>query len=323
MSSSKKTMVVVGATGNQGSSVAKTFLSLPNWHVRCLTRDPSSSKAQDLAAQGAEIVQGDLTDIASLQRAFRDANAIFVNTVFFGTQHAELVSKVGFDASCKTAFDVEVLSGKNAANAAASVPTLERFVYSALGPMAAASGGKYKCLHWESKAAIVQHIEREVPALAAKTSYIYIGAYSTNRLLRPVRNLQTEAYSLVTPMPKKTRLPIIDPLTSTGVFVRCLVEDEEPGVRLVAYDSSMTIEEAAETWSRVTGRDAVVVETTVEHIHQMTKTPLEILNAAGYLAEFDYVAGVSGVVKPAQLKTAVTRPSFEDFLRGCNSEELL
>ena len=48
MGSSTKTIVVVGATGNQGCSVTKTFLSLPHWHVRALTRSPTSEKAESL-----------------------------------------------------------------------------------------------------------------------------------------------------------------------------------------------------------------------------------------------------------------------------------
>lgn len=45
----KNIIAIVGATGKQGGSVARTFLSedlFPNWTVRCLTRDPSSEAAR-------------------------------------------------------------------------------------------------------------------------------------------------------------------------------------------------------------------------------------------------------------------------------------
>ncbi|KAK9490812.1 hypothetical protein V1508DRAFT_423820 [Lipomyces doorenjongii] len=45
----KKTIVVIGATGVQGSSVARTFLSLDHWHVRAVTRNPSSAAAQTIS----------------------------------------------------------------------------------------------------------------------------------------------------------------------------------------------------------------------------------------------------------------------------------
>jgi hypothetical protein len=41
----KKLVVVVGATGNQGGSVARRFLQDPQYAVRGLTRDPSSASA--------------------------------------------------------------------------------------------------------------------------------------------------------------------------------------------------------------------------------------------------------------------------------------
>ena len=48
----KKIIVVVGATGKQGGSVVDTFLGLSNWHVRAMTRDPSSGAAQALGTKG-------------------------------------------------------------------------------------------------------------------------------------------------------------------------------------------------------------------------------------------------------------------------------
>lgn len=82
MASPKKTIVVVGATGNQGSSVVHTFLVLPEWCVRCLTRKPSSSPAQALSALGAEIIEGDLTDPFSVERAFDSCQAILPTLTF-------------------------------------------------------------------------------------------------------------------------------------------------------------------------------------------------------------------------------------------------
>jgi uncharacterized protein YbjT (DUF2867 family) len=56
----KKTIVVVGATGIQGGSVVDTFLGLSNWHVRAMTRKPSSKAAQALSAKGEDFIKADL-----------------------------------------------------------------------------------------------------------------------------------------------------------------------------------------------------------------------------------------------------------------------
>jgi len=180
MTSNKKITVVVGATGNQGSSVAHTFLDSPQWHVRCVTRNPSSSASQALKDLGAEVVQGNLSDLSSLALAFKDANAIFVNTDFHETYRGSQALGLAEQDAGKLAYDQEVLHGKYAAIAAASVPSLERFVYSALGPVKKHSKGKYESNHWDSKAAIVEFVEERLPNLSKKMSLIYLGGYNTN-----------------------------------------------------------------------------------------------------------------------------------------------
>jgi uncharacterized protein YbjT (DUF2867 family) len=138
-----KLIVVVGATGNQGGSVVNTFRALPQWQVRAVTRDPSSEKAHVLQASGVDVVQADLSDETSLRQAFQGAHAIFVNTDFFSTLFPEVKSGRSFEEARRLSYDSELQHVKNAANAASSVPGLERFIYSALAPMKAGSGGKY------------------------------------------------------------------------------------------------------------------------------------------------------------------------------------
>lgn len=222
---SKKIIVVVGATGNQGSSVARKFLSLPDWHVRCLTRNPSSAAAQTLSGLGAELVQGDLSDLASIIRAFASANAIFANTDFWATYlnpNTPAKSTAANKTSSELAFDLEVSHGTNIAKAAAGVQTLERFIYSALGPMKKHSRGKYPhSYHWDFKATIVEYIEEEQPELAQKMS---VGRYVTNPLLHPKWDEHAGKYMFVS---RECRFPVVDATESTGAFVRALVEDED------------------------------------------------------------------------------------------------
>ena len=65
MSDNDKIILVAGATGQQGGAVARNLLK-DGWKVRALVRDPKKDAAQALAKQGAELVQGDLNDSASL-----------------------------------------------------------------------------------------------------------------------------------------------------------------------------------------------------------------------------------------------------------------
>ena len=121
---------IVGATGNQGGSVARRFLQGPNTTVRGLTRNPSAPAAQKLAADGAEIVQADLNDVTSLELAFWGANIIFSVTnywePFFRPDCREAAERAGITCR-KYAYDVEFAQGKNIADAAAkTVETLDR-----------------------------------------------------------------------------------------------------------------------------------------------------------------------------------------------------
>jgi uncharacterized protein YbjT (DUF2867 family) len=67
---------VVGATGRQGSAVARHLLA-DGWQVRALTRNPASDKARALRDLGAELHQVELDDVESLRRAFRDVHGVF------------------------------------------------------------------------------------------------------------------------------------------------------------------------------------------------------------------------------------------------------
>jgi uncharacterized protein YbjT (DUF2867 family) len=57
-----KIIAIVGATGRQGGSLIAPFLRDNTWHIRALTRDPSSSKAKELAAKGVEVVKADVNN---------------------------------------------------------------------------------------------------------------------------------------------------------------------------------------------------------------------------------------------------------------------
>ncbi len=81
----KKVIAVVGATGAQGGGLVRAILADPSgeFSARAITRDPSSEKAQELAALGAEVVAGDVDDEASLERAFAGAHGAFCVTFFW------------------------------------------------------------------------------------------------------------------------------------------------------------------------------------------------------------------------------------------------
>jgi len=105
-----KTVLVTGATGNQGGATAHHLLA-QGWRVRALVRDDTAPAAADLAAAGAELVHGDLDDRASIETAARGAYGVF---------------------SVQAANDKEIIQGKNVADAAKAA-NVRHLVYSSVG----------------------------------------------------------------------------------------------------------------------------------------------------------------------------------------------
>lgn len=67
--------VVLGASGNTGHVVASTLLARQQ-KVRVVGRN--ATHLQPFASQGAEIVVGDVTDVSTLTKAFRQAESAYV-----------------------------------------------------------------------------------------------------------------------------------------------------------------------------------------------------------------------------------------------------
>lgn len=76
MDKRKNVILVTGATGQQGGAVARHLLSR-GYKVKALTRKPESGAASALSRLGAAMVQGDLDDPASLERALEGVWGVF------------------------------------------------------------------------------------------------------------------------------------------------------------------------------------------------------------------------------------------------------
>jgi hypothetical protein len=257
-----------------------------------------------------------LGDPASLTAAFANVDAIFLNTNFFEVffQEKAALEAEGKDiaAASQTAFEAETTWGKNAADAAAAIPTLERIVFSIL-PSAVVDGKKTRSLHSETKAWTAAYIEREHPTLAKKLSLIFPGAYNTNQLFVPVEDQASGKYNFYVPVLPEKHMPIIDPTKS--------IEDEPPGIKMLAYDtdSNLTIADAVETWSRATGREGVLVTVSTDFAHSLG-APWEFLDVVNVVNERDYIGlHPEGIIHPSQLKAKVQTKSFEQWLKDDNN----
>lgn len=87
----KKIIAVAGATGAQGGGLVRAILADKGgpFTARAITRDPASDKARALAALGAEVVQADVDDVGSLERAFAGAHGAYCVTFFWAHMDPE------------------------------------------------------------------------------------------------------------------------------------------------------------------------------------------------------------------------------------------
>ncbi|EED20545.1 hscarg dehydrogenase, putative [Talaromyces stipitatus ATCC 10500] len=318
-----KLIVIVGVTGLQGSSVANTFLNLPGWKVRGISRNPSSPTAQALISKGAEIIQADLDDEKSLYPAFESANVIFSNTDFFGIFFHALMSKN--DSPQQYAYDREVEQGINIARAAASptvLRTLDRFVLSSLSDARKWSQGKYpNVYHNNSKIEIIQTIETQFPELAERMSMVQVGHYATNWKQSP--SLAPQKQSDGSFIVKRTftsdfKMPFVVPHKDTGEFVRALTLDLPAGTHILGASEILTLPEWTKIWAETLGVKAVFEQVTFDIFFQGVPDEMkrELSETFAYTNEFGYTGGDPAIKTAEQLGIKLSLTSMEEYIKG-------
>jgi uncharacterized protein YbjT (DUF2867 family) len=138
MPANDRLILVTGATGQQGGAAARHLLA-HGWRVRGLTRSASADKARALQERGAEVVEGDLYDRASVDAALQGAYGVFSVQNFW-------LPEVGAEG--------EVRQGSLLADAAQAAG-VQHFVYTSVGGAEKNTG----IPHFDSKWAIEQHIQ--------------------------------------------------------------------------------------------------------------------------------------------------------------------
>jgi len=122
-SGSEKIILVTGATGTQGGTVARELLDR-GYAVRGLTRNPASDRAKAMQELGAEMVKGDFDDAASLASAMDGAYGVFAVTNFWEHGYDKEVAhgKQLIDAAIKAGVDHFVFTSVASADVYTGIP---------------------------------------------------------------------------------------------------------------------------------------------------------------------------------------------------------
>lgn len=151
----KKTILVTGATGAQGGSVAKALLQTDGYAVRIFTRRPSSPKALQLQAMGAKVFAGDMQNVTQLEEAMDGCYGVFGVTDYW--EH----------------FEQEYSLGLNLIEAVA-VSGIQHFVLHTAPDYKALSGGEFSVPQCDIKAALRRFSqELRLPATYLQVPFYY------------------------------------------------------------------------------------------------------------------------------------------------------
>lgn len=191
-----RTILVTGATGQQGGAVARHLLA-GGFTVKALVRNPDSDKAKALAAKGVTLVKGDLDDSASLAAALAGVAGVY------SVQNPRGVGT-----------DVEIAQGKALIDAARAA-NVEQLVYSSVASADQNTGVPL----FDSKAVIERHLQASgVPFTIVRPVYFMDNwAWSEGSFAKGV---------MAQPLSPSTRLQQIC-VDDIGAFVAATFADPE------------------------------------------------------------------------------------------------
>ncbi|UCC81603.1 MAG: NmrA/HSCARG family protein [Gemmatimonadota bacterium] len=266
------TILVTGATGQQGGAVARELLTAGHT-VRAMTRDPESEGAKALAGLGADLVQGDLNDEASLVRAVDGAWGVFA-----------------VQNTWEAGLEGEVEQGKRLA-AVAREHGVQHFVYSSVGSAHRETGIPHFETKWQIEEAIRDY------------------GFPSYTILRPVFFMENwtspwfkpaiDEGNLAIGISPETRLQQIA-LADIGRYGRLAFEQHERlnGQAIDLAGDELTGPEAAEIVSKASGRSVTFFQVPIEQVRAMSEDfaiMLEWFDDVGYNADIEGNAEKYGI----------------------------
>jgi uncharacterized protein YbjT (DUF2867 family) len=258
-----RTVLVTGATGNQGGAVVDHLLDAEtDFEVLGLTRDASSDAAAALEDRGVEMVEGDLDDTDSLRPHVDRTDAVFAVTNFW-TQ----------------GYETQVQQGENLADAAAE-EGVDQFVFSGVGSHETDTGVP----HFDSAWDIEQYVrDLDLPLTVLQPVFFFqnFEAFAEDIV---------EDGTLAFPLEEGVSLQMVD-VDDVGRAAAVALADPETfvGERFELAGDDLTLEETAEVFSEVTGVDVEAVHVPIEDAYDSFGEEFTVMcewfNDVGYSAD--------------------------------------
>lgn len=261
MNKSDKTILVTGATGQQGGATARHLLA-DGWNVKALTRNPNNPPAKTLEDSGVELVQGDLADRARLDEILNGVYGVFSVQQFW--EHG---------------YDGELQQGKILADAAKAA-SVEHFVYSSVG----SADKKTGLPHFDSKWLIEEHIR----SLGIKASILRPVFFMENLLMPDFKdNILKGTLGISLKTDVSLQMIAVDDI---GAFASLVFGDPDTydGKAIDLAGDELTGPQMAEALSGALGKDVNFMEFPIEQLRALNEeyaVMFEWFNDYGYEAD--------------------------------------
>jgi uncharacterized protein YbjT (DUF2867 family) len=269
------TVVVTGATGQQGGAVTRGLLHRGH-RVRAITRDPDSSGAKSLVAAGATLVTASLEDTAAIAKALEGATSLFaMSTPFVGGVGAETRQGIAAADAARAAGVHLVYTSVNSANRNTGVP------------------------HFDSKYEVEQHIAK----IGARATILGPAFFMENLSYGRAQLAQGVYASALTPTRALAQIAVAD---IGAVAVRVLEDANRfAGKRFDLASDDPTGNELIEVLSRITGRSFSYYQVPLDVIRQrMGEDGAKM---------YDWFERVGYVVDTAALRREFPDVAFQNF----------
>ncbi len=226
----KLTVLVTGATGNQGGAVVQALLASGH-NVRALTRNTESSRARRLADQGIELIQGNLDNARSLDVALQEVDSFYL----MGSPQED-----GVDSETKQG--IALADAAKAAN-------VGHLVYGSVANADLNTG----IPHFDSK----YKIEEYIKTLGVPYT-ISAPVFFMDNVIAPWALDTLKGGKIMQPMPDDRTLQQVS-VKNIGEFVASLISRREEvfGKRFDFAGDELSGDECASTLTRITGSKVI------------------------------------------------------------------
>ncbi|KAH6871534.1 hypothetical protein B0T10DRAFT_417228 [Thelonectria olida] len=267
MSLSKKTVLVIGGTGAQGSAVVKALAQDGKYKIRVMTRSNQSTEAKVLAEiPNVTLFHGNPYDEADLQQAYKGVQLAFANTNGFA---------IGEKAEIYWGIRMYELAVQN---------ELEHFVWAGVdyGSKLGGFAPNYRCGHLDGKNKVTEYLKSQPTspvAWSVLSSCPYIEMLSEN--WRPKKD-ESGTYVFAVPLGNGAS-PMIH-LEDLGLYARWIFDNPaaSTGINLEVATTHVSLDDLVQTFQNVTGKPVRAVRLTPEEYFAGGYEPLDTDKKLGY-----------------------------------------